>query len=33
MDPSKWFPIIIIAMVIIAIVIFGLLVYFDKGEE
>ncbi len=33
MDPAKWFPIIIIGMVILAIVIFGILVYFDKGEE
>ncbi len=33
MDPAKWFPIIIIGMVVIAIAIFGIMVYLDKGEE
>ena len=33
MDPSKWFPIIVIIMVVVAIAIFGILVYLDKGEE
>ncbi len=32
MDPSVWFPAIIIGMVIFAVVVFGLIMYLDKGE-
>jgi hypothetical protein len=32
MDPNVWFPIVIMGMVAGAIIIFGLLLYFDKGD-
>ena len=32
MDPGFWFPAIIIGMVIFAFLVFGLVVYLDKGE-
>ncbi len=32
MDPNVWFPIIVMGMVILAILIFGIFVYLDKGE-
>ncbi len=32
MDPNVWFPIIVMGMVVLAILIFGIFVYLDKGE-
>jgi phenylacetate-coenzyme A ligase PaaK-like adenylate-forming protein len=32
MDPNVWFPIIVMGMVVFVIVVFGILVYLDKGE-
>ena len=32
MDPNVWFPIVVMGMVMAALIIFGLFLYFDKGE-
>jgi len=33
MDPGKWFPIIIIGMVVVTIIVFAIIMFLDKGDK